>query len=152
MFKLSTNNRDEFLAPFDQLFNELLAAHDAQLSADLGKNFFTGGSYPKVDVVEYDDKLVLEADVSGLTREDVSAEIDGDYLVIKGGNKKRDIPNSNARYVYREIKRSSFQRSFLLGDNIDKSKVKADFRNGTLVVELPRIKVEEKKPTKVKLL
>ncbi len=152
MYKLTNVNRDEFLAPFDQLFDELFATNFPQLTSELGSDFFAKGSYPKVDVIEYADKIVLEADVSGLCRDEVSAELDGEYLTIKGGNKPRDIPSKDsARYIYREIKRSSFQRSFQLGKNIDKSKVKAEFKDGLLVVELPRVKVEEK-PKKVKLL
>jgi HSP20 family protein len=154
MFSLSTRvNRDEFLTPFDRLFDEVFTSHYPSLSAELGADFFKRGSFPRVDVAEYDDKLVLEADVAGFKKEDVSVELDGDLLVIKGGgNKTRDIPKSQAKYVYKEIKRSSFQRSFQLGENIDKAKVKAEYKDGTLVVELPRIKVEEKKPDKIKLL
>lgn len=152
MHKLSNVSRNEFLTPFDSIFDALFTSNYPQLSSELGDNFFTKGSYPKVDVVEYDDKLVLEADVAGLSKEEVSAELEGDYLIIKGGHKSRDIPKTEAKYVYREIKRSSFQRSFYLGDSIDKSGVKADYRNGSLIVELPRIKPAETKPTKIKLL
>ena len=150
MFKLSQINRDDFIVPFEQMLNEMLASHNKQLTDELGEDFYKG-SYPKVDIVEYSDRLVLEADVGGLTKEEVSAEIDGDYLIISGGNKKRDIPQKDVKYIYREIKRSSFKRSFLLGDNIDKTKVNASFENGYLTVTLPRVKVEEK-VRKVKLL
>jgi len=151
MYSLAKLNRDEFLTPFDRLFDEVFSSHFPSLSADLGSDFFNRGSFPRVDVKEYDDKLVLEADVAGLKKEDVSVELEGDLLIIKGA-KKEDANKDKAKYVYREIKRSSFQRSFQLGTNIDKTKVKADYKDGTLVVELPRIKVEEKKLSRLKLL
>ncbi len=145
MHTLDRHNRDEFLAPFDRLFDEAL-------NSMLGGSSASKNSFPKVDVIEYDDKLVLEADVAGLNKEDVSVDLEGDILTIRGGNRKRDIPDPKAKYVYREIKRSSFVRSFVVGEGVDKTKIKADFQNGTLKVELPRIKVEEKHPQKVKLL
>lgn len=151
MYSLSKANRDEFITPFDRLFDEVFSSHFPSLASDLGADFFNRGSFPRVDIVEYEDKLVLEADVAGLKKEEVSVELEGDLLVIKGA-KKQGESKEKAKYVYREIKRSSFQRSFQLGENIDKTKVKADFKDGTLVVELPRIKVEEKKPEKLKLL
>jgi HSP20 family molecular chaperone IbpA len=39
-----------------------------------------------------------------------------------------------------------------VGESIDKKNIKADFKDGTLTVELPRIKPEEKQPQRVKLL
>lgn len=146
---LTRYTRDEFLTPFDKLFDEVFN--------NFGVTPYGGSygklSYPKVDVVEYEDRLVLEADVAGLAKEDVSVELEGDTLTIRGGKKPASTEaDSKARYVYREIKRSSFVRSFAIGEGVDKSKIKVDFQNGTIKVILPRVKPEEQKPQKVKLL
>jgi HSP20 family protein len=110
-------------------------------------------SYPRVDVIEYPDKLVLEAEIAGLNKEDVSVDLEGDTLVIRGGKKQQaESDTSKGRYLFKEIKRSSFSRSFVLGDGIDKTAIKADFKDGTLKVELPRLKPEDKKTRHVKLL
>jgi HSP20 family protein len=149
MSTLSRYTRDEFLTPFDKLFDEVFN--------NFGVTPYGGSygklSYPKVDVVEYEDRLVLEADVAGLAKEDVSVELEGDTLTIRGGKKPSSTETDNkARYVYREIKRSSFTRSFAIGEGVDKSKIKVDFANGTIKIVLPRVKPEEQKPQKVKLL
>jgi HSP20 family protein len=150
MSTLSRYTRDEFLTPFDKLFDEVFN--------NFGVTPYGGSfnklSYPKVDVVEYNDKYELEADLAGLSKDDVSVELEGDTLVIKGGKKQspENINEAKGRYIYKEIKRSSFTRSFSIGEGIDKSKIKVDFQNGTLKVVLPRVKVEEQKPQKVKLL
>lgn len=150
MSTLTKYTRDEFLTPFDRLFDDMFN--------NFGVTPFAGSynkvSYPKVDVVEYDDKYELEADLAGLHKEDVSVELEGDTLVIKGGKKQEPelVNGSKGRYIYKEIKRSSFTRSFSVGEGIDKSKIKADFVDGALKVTLPRIKVEEQKPQRIKLL
>lgn len=146
---LTRYTRDEFLTPFDKLFDEVFN--------NFGVTPYAGShsklSYPKVDVIEYEDKLVLEADVAGLAKEDVSVELEGDTLTIRGGKKPSSTEaDSKARYVYREIKRSSFVRSFAIGEGVDKNKIKVDFINGTIKVVLPRVKPEEQKPQKIKLL
>jgi HSP20 family protein len=151
MYELSKFNRDEFLTPFDSLFDDFLTGHFPALSSELGGDFFSRGSYPRVDVIEKPDKLELTAEIPGLTKEDVSVELDKDTLIIKG-TKRQNVSKNEDKYVLREIKRSSFQRSFVLGDNIDKQKVKADFKDGLLTVELPQLKPEEVKSTKVKIL
>ena len=118
---LTKYTRDEFLTPFDRLFDEVF--NNFGVTPYAGS--YTKTSFPKVDVVEYIDKLVLEADVAGLDKEDVSVELEGDTLTIRGGKKPTSTEtDNNARYVYREIKRSSFVRSFAVGEGIDKSKIK----------------------------
>ena len=150
MSTLNKYTRDEFLTPFDRLFDDVFN--------NFGVTPFAGSynkvSYPKVDVVEYSDRYELEADLAGLSKEDVSVELEADTLVIRGGKKQtpESVNETKGRYIYKEIKRSSFTRSFSVGEGIDKTKIKADFANGTLKVVLPRVKVEEQKPQKVKLL
>lgn len=146
---LTKYTRDEFLTPFDRLFDEVF--NNFGITPYAGSH--TKTSFPKVDVVEYIDKLVLEADVAGLDKEDVSVELEGDTLTIRGGKKPASTEtDNNARYVYREIKRSSFVRSFAVGEGIDKSNIKVDYQNGVIKIILPRIKIEEQKPQKIKLL
>ena len=146
---LTKYTRDEFLTPFDRLFDEVF--NNFGVTPYAGSH--TKTSFPKVDVVEYIDKLVLEADVAGLDKEDVSVELEGDTLTIRGGKKPASTEtDNNARYVYREIKRSSFVRSFAVGEGIDKSNIKVDYQNGAIKIILPRIKIEEQKPQKIKLL
>jgi HSP20 family protein len=150
MSTLTKYTRDEFLTPFDRLFDDVFNG--------FGITPYTGTysktSYPKVDVVEYDNKYELEADLAGLRKEDVSVELEGDTLVIRGGKKQEpEVMNgSKGRYIYKEIKRSSFTRSFSVGEGIDKNNIKADFTNGTLKVTLPRLRIEEQKPQRIKLL
>jgi HSP20 family protein len=151
MYGLQKYNRDEFLTPFASLFDDLFTSHFPALSTELGNDFFSKGSYPRVDVIEKPDKLILNAEITGLAKEDVAVELEGDTLTIKG-SKRQNGEKTGERYVLHEIKRSSFQRSFVLGDNINKKEVKADFKDGLLTIELPRLKVEEPKAEKVKLL
>ena len=149
MSTLSRYTRDEFLTPFDRLFDDVF--NNFGVTPYAGS--YTKNSYPKVDVVEYDDKYVLEADVAGLNKEEVSVDLEGDTLVIKGGKRANyENTNNKGKYLYKEIKRSSFTRSFSVGEGIDKNKIKADFANGTIKVDLPKLKIEEQKPKTLRLL
>ena len=48
-------------------------------------------------------------------------------------------------YVHKELKKSSFCRSFSVGNNIDKEKLNAKFNNGILTITLPKIVPDPKK-------
>jgi HSP20 family protein len=89
-------------------------------------------------VVNNEANLTIEAAIPGLTKEDVSVEIAEGVLTIQGSsNQRTDVENS--QYVKREIKRSAFQRSFRLGENLDENNVTGQYDNGILTLIIPKI-------------
>ena len=139
-------DRDEFLTPFSSLFDDFFNSSFPTLS--LGEDFFEKGTYPKVDVSDEPTQILIEAEVPGLTKEQVEVEIDNGVLRIKG-DKQEVQDSSSKKYVHKELKRSSFCRSFIIGDNIDQSKLDAKFENGILKLVLPK-KVPDPKKEEVK--
>ena len=105
-------------------------------------------SYPRVDIVEEDDKIIITAEIPGLTKDQISVELVDGILRIKG-EKREESEDKSKKYIYRELKHSSFCRSFVVGDHIDKETIGASFENGVLKVTLkktvPTPKVEPKK-------
>ena len=142
-------SRDEFLTPVDSLLDRFFNEAVPAFGQDFGVEFFGNNSYPKVDVKDYDDKITIEAEIPGLAREDVSVDLEAQVLTITGG--KREVKDDEgARYIRKELKRSSFKRSFKLGDNMNVKKIQADFDNGLLLVTVPKREPDE--PKKVKIL
>ena len=92
---------------------------------------------------------MIEAEIPGLTKDDVSVDLEERVLTISGGKRDTEL-DENARYIRKELKRSSFKRSFKLGDNMKVSEIEADFNNGLLNVTVP--KREKDEPRKVKIL
>lgn len=142
-------SRDEFLTPvdtiIDRFFNEAMPA----FGNEFGVEFFGNNSYPKVDVTDHQDKIVIVAEIPGLTKDDVSVDLEQRVLTISGG--KREVKqDDDVRYIRKELKRSSFKRSFKLGDNMKVDGIEADFDNGLLNITVP--KREKDEPRKVKIL
>ncbi len=130
-------NRKEFLAPFDELFNTLLNDSFPGLHSELGENFFSQGSYPKCNVVNFDNKIEIEAAIPGMEKDDISVEVSDGILTIKGeSNQRSDVDDS--QYVKREVKRSAFARSFTLGENLEQTEISASFNNGMLILTIPK--------------
>lgn len=130
-------NHSPFVA-FDRLFEELLRSAGNVPAANismLGKQ-----TYPKVNVVEEDDKLLLSAAVPGMTKEDVSVDVEntveGDVLTISGGKQEETSEEDSPVYLKRELHKSSFRRSWCLGDNLDGDNIKATVKDGILSVEI----------------
>jgi HSP20 family protein len=116
---------------------------------EFGVNFFGSNSYPKVDVIDYDDRITIEAEIPGLSKKEVSVDLEENILTISGAKQSKD-ESLEIKYIRKELKRSSFKRSFKLGENINQKNVNADFNNGVLLITLP--KKEPEKPKKIKIL
>ena len=130
---------DEFFSPHDVLMDRVFNKLFPQSSKELGGGFFEARAYPRVDIRETDKEFIVEAEVSGLTKDQVKVEVKDDSLVIRG--EKRDEEKKEGKYNVREIKRSSFIRSFTLpSDLVDKNSVKAKFQDGILEVTISKVK------------
>ena len=146
------NLRDEFLTPFDSIFDKMVNQAFPNFGQEFGVNFFGNSSYPRVNVADTSKEVRIEAEIAGLGKEDVSVEYEDGMLTI-AGDKKTDVNESDVKYVYRELKRSSFKRSFKVDDSVlEVDKISAKFDNGILNVIIPKKEIASTKSKKVKIL
>ena len=141
-----TIDRDNFLTPFDRLFDQLVSQQFPEIEKQVGVKPFSGTAYPKVNVYEYDDKVGIIAEIPGLDKKDLKIEVEDGILIISG-HKHGLFDDEGAKVLRRELKGSSFKRQFELGEQLDGEKVKASFKDGLLSVDIP--KVEPTKPKKL---
>jgi HSP20 family protein len=151
-FALRHVDRDEFLTPFDRVFDEIFAAHFPELNKELGVGFFEKQSYPRVDVIDYNDRVEILAEIPGLSKDEVSVDVQENVLTISGQKTKTvEDKESTRRYIRRELKHSSFKRSFTLGEFINKEEPLAKFENGLLTVTLYKVKPTIPPTKKIKI-
>ncbi len=142
-------SRQEFLTPFDRIFDDMFGNAFPALATEFGQDFFTKGSYPKVNVINHDDEVSIEAAIPGMSKDDVKVELTDKVLTICGSS-NQDGSIKDSQYVKREIKRSSFKRSFTLSENLKGSAITASFGNGILTLTIPKVVPDNFKPeTKV---
>ena len=143
-------DRDEFLTPFDRLFDQFFESSFPEMVRAVGVKPFQGSAYPKVNVYEYDEKVGIVAEIPGLDKKDLLVEVEDGILSISG-NKHSIVEDENAKVLRRELKGSSFKRNFELGDNLDGENIKANFKNGILIIDVPKLVPEQPKKTFVKI-
>ena len=141
-------NRDEFLTPFDAIFDQLVNKTFPTFKEDVGVSF-NKGAYPKVNVYEYDDKIGIVAEIPGLDKKNVSVEVEEDVLIISGD--KHGFDDSGGKCITRELKQSAFTRSFNLGEYLDGTKVSAKFKDGMLSISIPKKEPEQPKKHSIKI-
>jgi HSP20 family protein len=104
-------------------------------------SFYTRSGFMRVDIRETDDSFLLEAELPGVSREQVNIDLDGDNLTIMV-NQDESNEDKNERYLRRERRCCSMARSFNV-ENIDAEKIAAKMENGILKLTLPK-----KEPTR----
>ena len=141
-------NRDEFITPFDKIFDQLMNKQFPTFQDEVGVSF-NKGAYPKVNVYEYDDKIGIVAEIPGLDKKDVTVDVEEQLLTISGDKHKFDT--DGGKCITRELKQSSFKRSFNLGEHLDGDEVSASFKDGMLSILIPKKEPEKPKKTFVKI-
>ena len=143
-------DRDEFLTPFDRMFDQIVESSFPQITKSVGVKPYQGSAYPKVNVYEYDDKIGIIAEIPGLDKKDLSIDVEDSVLSI-AGNKHGLFDDDGAKVIRRELKHSSFKRQFELGELLDGDKIKASFKDGLLSVEIPKVEPVKPKKKSVKI-
>ena len=91
---------------------------------------------PPVDIFETRDELVLVADMAGVPADAVDIRLEGDELKIEGRVRTDDYEGLKPLHV--EYGVGGYQRRFTLDEAIDRDNIKAQMRNGVLVLRLPK--------------
>lgn len=118
---------------FDRVFDDMLEGFD-------DSRFL---HHPmKVDIREDDKEYILEAELPGANKDNISIEVKNDILTL-AVERKDEISEERENYIRKERRFGSFKRSFYVND-IDQKGIKAKFDNGVLKVILP--KMEESSP------
>jgi HSP20 family protein len=121
------------------LFNEPFFQNDRE-----GNELSMGSWHPAVDMFENDDKIVIKAELPGMDKKDISVDVKDRVLTLSGErNYENEVKEEN--YYRREIACGKFKRTFNLPADVDPDKIKADFKDGVLKVEMPKPEAQKAK-------
>jgi len=143
-------DRDSFLTPFDKMFDQMIETHFPNVVQQVGVKPYQGTAYPKVNVYEYQDRIGIIAEIPGLKKKQLNIEVEDGVLTISG-DKHGIEEQEGATVLRRELKASSFKRSFQLGELLDESRVDANFNDGILSISIPKVEPEKPQKTYVKI-
>jgi|TARA_B110000196_G_scaffold211372_1_gene181279 HSP20 family protein len=144
-------DRDDFLTPFDKMFDQMVETQYPDIVKSVGVKPYAGSAYPKVNVYEYEDKVGIIAEIPGLNKKQLDVSVEDGVLTISG-DKHSAFENEGAKVLRRELKQSSFKRQFELGERLDGENISANFKDGILSVEVPKLEQEQPKRHTVKIV
>jgi HSP20 family protein len=144
LIKYGTNNsrvKDELFTHFDYILDEIMNNNFPKLTDDLSHDFFTKGSFPKVNVLKTKDCFVIQAAVAGYNKDDISIQLNNNLLTISG--KSSNSSAKDIEYFFREVKLSNFSRTFKLSGSMNIDKMNASVDNGLLTIKIPLFNKQE---------
>lgn len=122
------------LTTFNNLFDDMF-----------DDSFFRSyNSYMKTDIKEVDNQYVLDIEMPGFNKKDISVELNDGYLTIFGNKStNNDEKDTKGNIIRQERYSGSYSRSFYVGDSIKKEDIKANYDNGELKIYLPKTTTKE---------
>lgn len=125
---------------FDNLFN-ILMCEDANLLAKLTDY---GDFLPKVNISESDHEYQIYFEVPGVEKEDLEVTLNQGTLIVKG-EKKEEIEQANKQFHRMESHYGTYYREIKLPANVDEKTLKANFKNGILIVTITKAELPHNK-------
>ena len=105
---------------------------------------------PPVDIEENDREYILKAELPGMKKEEVKLEVEGGTLSISG-ERKAEKEEKDKKYHRMERSYGAFQRSFTLPEGALAEKISAEFKDGVLLVHLPKDETAKPQAIEVKV-
>jgi len=121
----------------DRMFNNAFSRFNN--SPDFQHLFREGFTTPEMDVQEDDVQYTVIVDLPGSNEDNVSVNLDGQTLTVKGEQKyeKQDKDNMG-NIIFQERRSGSFQRSITLPGPVKQSGMKTEISNGVLTITIPK--------------
>lgn len=137
--------KQSLFGDFDKMLNDVFGD-----GWNLQNNRTQSSWSPDLDIAETEKEFVITADFPGLTKKDVSLEAKDGVLTLSGGKTGSEEADSD-NFFRRERRTGTFHRSFSLPEEVNADDISAKFKNGQLVVTLPKMEVIQEKGREIKI-
>lgn len=91
---------------------------------------------PAVDIFEDKDGITLKADMPGVSKDRLDVRVEGTSLLVEGTVGIE--PQEQMSPLYADIRSTTYRRDFVLGNELETTKIEANLRDGVLTVRIPK--------------
>jgi HSP20 family protein len=133
---------------FDTIFDDFRRSFDDLMAPFLPTRTYLPRTFgipiraPLIDVIDEGNQYVIQTELPGFKKDDVSIEVNKDMLVFRA-EKKSEEEEKSENYLHRERYYTSAQRTVNFPEEVDPSKVEGKMENGVLQINIPK---KEPKP------
>jgi HSP20 family protein len=132
---------------FNDLSEKMQRGFGFEPWADSGSDLSSAWA-PVVDIYDKGEQLVVQAELPGVKKEDIDVRVEGNLLMLSG-KRQREKEINEEGYYRSERYFGKFSRTFRLPANVVGDKIDAMFKDGILMITMP--KIEEAKPKQIQV-
>ncbi len=103
---------------------------------------------PSADISETDQEYVIRAELPAVRKEDVQVTFDDGMITIKG-ERKQQKEDKSEKYHRIETFSGTFERTFVLPENIKADSIRCDSKDGVLTVRIPKAQTQKSTPKQI---
>ena len=92
----------------------------------------------RIDVKETDKDFIVQADMPGVSKEDIHVSVEGSIVTLRAEIRQQDRQTEGEKVLRTERYYGEVSRSFQLPSDIDEANAKARYDNGVLCLTLPK--------------
>ena len=121
--------------PMFRIFNEMFRSPFVSGNSDTPGNT----KLMKTDIKETEKGYTLEVELPGYTKENIQAELKDGYLTITATRTSESTENGeDGKFLRRERFEGTCKRSFYVGEYLHEEDIKAEFKDGVLILGFPK--------------
>ena len=133
-----------------------LNSNNNDIDVMLDQIFDNGWNYnrknkPSVDVIENDKEFILTTDLPGFDKKNIDIEVEKNGMLKISADSNMNKKTNEEIYRMRERNNGSYYREFDMPDNIVIDKINAQYKNGELIIIVPKAKKIKSEKTKIKI-
>jgi HSP20 family protein len=98
---------------------------------------------PPTDVYDMGGNVYVKIEIAGVSEEDLEIAVDKNLLRVRG-RRREQVSGQGATYHLMEVRYGTFERVFGLPSKLDLDNIVANYRDGFLVIEIPKIATKPK--------
>ncbi len=102
-----------------------------------------------VDVYQTESDIVIEAPIAGAKKEDLEITTEKDIVIIKGKRDRLVSSEEIKSFYVKECFFGNFRKEVILPEETDPSRIKADIKEGILLIKVPKIEREKKRKIEI---
>lgn len=138
------NPNRSYLSMQDTMNSLVNALFNSELSDTGSEN----GEYaPRMDMKETENAFEVKLTMPGIDKDNLDISVTDGVLTVKGETKEDEEKEENGKWLVREHKHVAYYRSVRLPSEVQAEKAEAEYKNGVLLLTLP--KAEEVKPKSI---
>lgn len=120
------------------IFDDMNQIINSMTNYNLKERSAVGEWIPNFEIRRNKNEYSISAELPGLSKKDIDVSISEGILTVKG-ERKADENLNPENFLRREISYGTFERSFVLSENVDPDKISAEFKNGILKLTIPKV-------------